>query len=100
MNVEETAKLIEVMRAYVDGAVIESRIRPSTGPWVAADNPQWSHLDMEYRITPKAPRDLWVNIHKDHDGTGVAHKGKGAAEADQGSWIGEKAVHYRRFDDE
>ena len=42
----------ELIKAWADGAEIEYREYPTSGPWHARDNPNW--LDhVEYRIKPK-----------------------------------------------
>ena len=101
MNVEETAKLIEVMQAYVDGKAIERRVRASPGQWKTVIEPVWDYSCADYRIAqPKAPRDLWVNLDKDPGLVGFAYRDKNRAEEADDSWVCPKAVHYRRVDDE
>ena len=61
MNREETAKAVEVMQAYVDGAEIESRDRIiKADGWGQKSEPAWAWTHREYRIKPK-PREFWVN---------------------------------------
>ena len=58
MNREETAKAIEVMQAFVDGAEIEVD-HPEMGWIVLHDEPSWDWLEVNYRIKPK-PREFWL----------------------------------------
>ena len=49
---EETARMIEVMQAYVDGEEIEVKLPTSAG-WVGPQPPSWRWGDLEYRVKPK-----------------------------------------------
>lgn len=53
MNKEQTAKLIEVMQAYVDGKAIEERVHPNYTPsddWRETNFPTWNCEAYLYRV--------------------------------------------------
>ena len=56
MNKEQTAKLIEVMQAYVDGKEIESQATHVCNPeWATDKDPSWNCAFYLYRVK-KEPR--------------------------------------------
>ena len=67
MNKEQTAKLIEVMQAYVDGKAIEERVHPNYTPadnWRETNFPTWNCEAYLYRVK-KEPRVFWTVIYSD-----------------------------------
>jgi hypothetical protein len=67
VNKEQTAKLIEVMQAYVDGKAIEERVHPNYTPadnWRETNFPTWNCEAYLYRVK-KEPREFWAVLYDD-----------------------------------
>ena len=60
MTRDETAKLIPIMQAFVDGAEIECQVENNA--WFSTNDPAWGYLDYKYRIK-KTPRTFWIYPH-------------------------------------
>lgn len=63
MNRQRTSEAIAVMRAYADGAKIESSSATNEGLWRDCPEPSWDWSYVNYRIKPE-PREFWVYPEK------------------------------------
>ena len=60
MNERDTAKAIEVMQAYADGACVQASKRGYCPEAVWNDSiPNWNWAEFEYRVKPE-PREWWI----------------------------------------
>ena len=77
-----TKEKAAVMLAADAGAEIESQIRQATclQTWVTNKNPSWNWDTFNYRVKPREPRRIWVNVYGGGVGSVVTtHKTKDAA---------------------
>ena len=61
MNREDARKNAKIMLAYADGAEIEYRERGKE--WGEPYCLTFNHSEFEYRVKPKAPDRIWVNVY-------------------------------------
>lgn len=70
----EPHKHAELIKAWADGAIIQSRVKGDSGQWLIWDEihtPAWfTDDDIEYRIKPKEKQKvkMWQWVYKDHYG--------------------------------
>lgn len=57
-------QIIEVVQAYKEGKIIESRSVYTGGEWFRVDFPSWNFDSVEYRIKPQLI-ERWVNVYED-----------------------------------
>ena len=75
MNPDE---MIAIIQAYKDGKNIQ-RKNKNHNEWFDGV-PYWNFADCEYRVKPRKPREIWVNIYSG-DIFGLIHKSKEKADS-------------------
>lgn len=94
-----TAEKVKVMQAEMAGADVQKRaIGGVPGEWVDAAGGIWNWSYYEYQVTPKRPKEIWVNTYGSNPGFCV-HTSESFAATMQGPGL-KTTTHYREVTDD
>lgn len=81
----DTDHMIAVMQAAKEGKTIQCKFRAQgKDHWFDVAFPSWDWATFDYRIKPKEPRRIWVNMYDDH--RGFAYPSREQANARAGTY--------------
>lgn len=58
----ETANMMRLMQGFMEGKIVQSRLKDAGTTWATDRNPTWDFLNKDYRFKPSEPRIYFLRI--------------------------------------